>query len=196
MLRRSEKDSNTEPVDQPLSRSTEGGEEVGRWPVFICYRQSDGASVAQWIYERPNGREIPDEQMGRPKLDVYWDRAAPAVGDWRTVHFPYLQRALRLSSSMPSALEYRARVYGWWKNVRRRELEDSLENELGVRMARNEELQETLREQQKPGVNEGRRKIFRGEADQRREVVQEIDQKAIEIKAELEALNEPEVERP
>jgi hypothetical protein len=97
---------------------------------------------------------------------------------------------------MPSALEYRARVYGRWKKVRRRELEDSLENELGVRMARNEELQQTLREQQKPGVNEGRRKIFRGEADQRREVVQEIDQKAIEIKAELEALNEPEVERP
>jgi WD40 repeat protein len=69
-----------------------------RWPVFICYRQSDGTRTAQWIYELLKGQTVQLPQQGdKPAelatLDVYLDQATPGVGDWTAVHEPYLKRA-------------------------------------------------------------------------------------------------------
>ena len=63
------------------------------WPVFICYRRTDGSEVArrlhealdQWAVKAPSGKQI--------QLDVYLDEAVPGVGSWKEVHRPYLEKA-------------------------------------------------------------------------------------------------------
>lgn len=68
------------------------------WPVFICYRQSDGRRVAERIFHLLNGILVPqdgtvDSSPVQARLDVYFDQTAPAVGDWTVVQEPYLKRA-------------------------------------------------------------------------------------------------------
>jgi WD40 repeat protein len=69
------------------------------WPVFICYRQTDGRRIAERLYTLLNGVIVPqetdtsDSARLAPRLDVYFDKAAPGVGDWTAVHEPYLKRA-------------------------------------------------------------------------------------------------------
>ena len=73
------------------------------WPVFICYRQSDGMEAAEPIYELLRDQPVrgtveeagEDGEHGKSveaRLDVYFDQAAPGVGDWTSVHEPYLKR--------------------------------------------------------------------------------------------------------
>lgn len=69
-----------------------------QWPVFICYRQSDGMATARRLYERLHGLTLPlvedsGEASAPPELDVYFDQAAPGVEDWKSIHEPYLKRA-------------------------------------------------------------------------------------------------------
>lgn len=69
-----------------------------QWPVFICYRQSDGMATARRLYERLHGLSLPlveesGEATAPPELDVYFDQAAPGVEDWKSIHEPYLKRA-------------------------------------------------------------------------------------------------------
>jgi hypothetical protein len=69
-----------------------------QWPVFICYRQSDGMATARRLYERLHGLALPlvadaGEASAPPELDVYFDQAAPGVEDWKSIHEPYLKRA-------------------------------------------------------------------------------------------------------
>jgi hypothetical protein len=69
-----------------------------QWPVFICYRQSDGMATARRLYERLHGLSLPlvetsGEAAAPPELDVYFDQAAPGVEDWKSIHEPYLKRA-------------------------------------------------------------------------------------------------------
>jgi hypothetical protein len=76
------------PIIQPMTN----------WPIFICYRQSDGTLAAERIYSLLQHQSVPIEMEtsdGResPRLDVYFDQAAPGVGDWTSVHEPYLKRA-------------------------------------------------------------------------------------------------------
>jgi WD40 repeat protein len=71
---------------------------VPTWPVFICYRQSDGRNTAERLFALLHGLRIPraawsDVAENAPALDVYFDQAAPGVGDWTAVHEPYLKRA-------------------------------------------------------------------------------------------------------
>ena len=68
------------------------------WPIFICYRQSDGMPAAMRIFELLRDREVPrpnesDPDAPPPRLDIYFDQAAPGVSDWQAVHEPYLKRA-------------------------------------------------------------------------------------------------------
>jgi hypothetical protein len=69
------------------------------WPVFVCYRQTDGRRIAEWLFTLLNGVIVPQENDSNdsarlaPRLDVYFDKAAPGVGDWTAVHEPYLKRA-------------------------------------------------------------------------------------------------------
>ncbi len=66
------------------------------WPVFICYRQIDGAEVSKWLYGLLNGRKVTmpaTEATEEATLDVYFDAATPAVSDWQQIHRPALERA-------------------------------------------------------------------------------------------------------
>ncbi|MEM8685715.1 MAG: hypothetical protein AAGF81_00190 [Pseudomonadota bacterium] len=70
--------------------------EVDSWPVFICYRQSDGKDSARWVHDLLRERPVPvvEHDAGDhdpPKLDVYFDQTAPGVGDWTAIHEPYLK---------------------------------------------------------------------------------------------------------
>jgi WD40 repeat protein len=73
-------------------------ESTAKWPIFICYRQSDGKSTAERLYSLLNGLSIPTPPPAvtlkhPPVLDVYFDQAAPGIGDWTEIHEPYLKRA-------------------------------------------------------------------------------------------------------
>jgi WD40 repeat protein len=64
------------------------------WNVFICYRQVDGRDTAEWLYQLLDQRMlpfIPSTYDNPPKLNVYFDQAAPAVANWKEVHLPALQ---------------------------------------------------------------------------------------------------------
>ena len=66
------------------------------WPVFICYRQTDGKEAAQWLHDKLHGSDLPviaESHSQAVHLDVYFDQTAPAVDDWMKVHQPALQRA-------------------------------------------------------------------------------------------------------
>lgn len=69
-----------------------------KWPIFICYRQSDGKAVARRTHGLLHGQTVTsvDPESGATvsyELDVYFDQAAPAAGDWTEIHEPYLKRA-------------------------------------------------------------------------------------------------------
>lgn len=66
-----------------------------RWPIFICYRQADGKVAAARIFALLHERAVPTASDGtaEPVLDVYFDQAAPGVGDFTTVHESFLKRA-------------------------------------------------------------------------------------------------------
>ena len=71
---------------------------MSKWPIFICYRQSDGKAVARRTHDLLHGHTVTsvDPESGATvsyELDVYFDQAAPAAGDWTEIHEPYLKRA-------------------------------------------------------------------------------------------------------
>jgi WD40 repeat protein len=102
--------------------------EVGadRWPVFICYRQSDGKDVAELIYEllhEQRAQLLRDDGTASSsvELDVYFDLRAAAVGDWTLLHQPHLQRARAfIIVCTPGAKldegdgDWVHREIGWW----------------------------------------------------------------------------------
>lgn len=62
--------------------------------IFICYRQVDGKETAHWLYKNLHGRLLPDSiNLGEEPsvLDVYFDQATPAIGNWQELHRPYLE---------------------------------------------------------------------------------------------------------
>ena len=93
--------------------------------VFIAYRQGSGAELegdeaAEWLYENLQGRTIAID--GRQlRLNTYWDKAAPAVGDWHAPWKGDLQTArafvLVTSNSTDSRREGKDYLFGeveWW----------------------------------------------------------------------------------
>jgi len=66
--------------------------------VFICYRQDDGDRLAAWLFEVLDGKSLPrgPERTQSTVLSVYFDKAAAAIGDWRTIHAPSLETAKAL----------------------------------------------------------------------------------------------------
>jgi WD40 repeat protein len=69
---------------------------IPQWPVFLCYRQTDGRPTAEWLYQKLHEREIAEHGQVLAKLDVYQDRKAPAISNWREIHLPALERARSL----------------------------------------------------------------------------------------------------
>lgn len=61
-------------------------------PLFLCYRQIDGSTIARWLHTQLNETTVGEN--GRPvKVSVYFDQNAPATGDWTAIHKPSLERS-------------------------------------------------------------------------------------------------------
>ncbi len=103
---------------------------MNKWPVFICYRQSDGMTAAARLFELLQDQVVPmpkeaDPTVANPQLDVYFDQAAPGVEDWTAVHEPYLKRARAFivictpgSKLNEGSSDWVHREIDWWLNNR------------------------------------------------------------------------------
>lgn len=74
--------------------------EVETLSVFIAYRQgneaeSEGDDAAEWLYENLQGRTVAVDGK-QARINTYWDRVAPAVGDWQAPWKSVLQTARAL----------------------------------------------------------------------------------------------------
>lgn len=74
----------------------DSGERVESVLVFLCYRRSDGAWYADWLYDLLHGAEYSDGAGTIHRIRVYYDRAAPGVADWKAIHLPSLASAQAL----------------------------------------------------------------------------------------------------
>src|SRR6266571_319535 len=64
--------------------------------LFLCYRRNDGAWYAEWLNQHLAEAEYPDVD-GKPcRVRCYYDKAAPGVADWKSLHFPSLQASQAL----------------------------------------------------------------------------------------------------
>ena len=82
------------PPDAPTSPSDAAS--IDQLSVFLCYRRSDGSWFAEQLYQMLEGAEFLDSDNHQRKVSVYYDQIAPAVGDWKSLHFPSLQSAKAL----------------------------------------------------------------------------------------------------
>jgi formylglycine-generating enzyme required for sulfatase activity len=64
--------------------------------VFLCYRRNDGAWYAEWLNEHLSGAEFTDSGGSRCRIRTYYDKIAPGVADWKSLHFPSLQASQAL----------------------------------------------------------------------------------------------------
>lgn len=103
---------------------------MNNWPIFICYRQTDGKLAAARIFDLLNKQPVPlpdppETDAEFPRLDVYFDQAAPGVEDWTAVHEPYLKRARAIivictpgSKLNEGEYDWVHREIGWWLDNR------------------------------------------------------------------------------
>jgi len=64
--------------------------------VFLCYRRTDGAWHVEWLYRHLKDASFIDASGKACHLDVYYDKTAPGVSDWKQHHFPSLQASQAL----------------------------------------------------------------------------------------------------
>ena len=86
------------------------------WQVFLCYRRVDGNETALWLYKILQHRELPGSLTDSnlpPKLQVYYDQAAPAVSDWHQVHKPALEQSRALIVICTPGLYVRLKGDDW-----------------------------------------------------------------------------------
>jgi WD40 repeat protein len=96
--------------------------------VFLCYRQEDGDELASWLFETLQGTSLPGnpEQPKGEVVSIYFDRTAPAIGDWRSMHTPSLETAkAMLIVCTPKANQIKGkddwvhREVNWWLQNRK-----------------------------------------------------------------------------
>jgi hypothetical protein len=63
--------------------------------VFLCYRRNDGAWYAEWLNEHLS-HEFTDSGGSRCRIRTYYDKTAPGIADWKSLHFPSLQASQAL----------------------------------------------------------------------------------------------------
>jgi formylglycine-generating enzyme required for sulfatase activity len=64
--------------------------------VFLCYRRNDGAWYAEWLNEHLSEAEFTDSGGSGCRIRTYYDKTAPGVADWKSLHFPSLQASQAL----------------------------------------------------------------------------------------------------
>lgn len=83
-----------------MTISTESDKKLVTGPrtaeIFICYRRGDGSVPAELINQLLSGHEFADANGDPCRIDVYFDQAAPGVGDWKLHLLPALQTAKAL----------------------------------------------------------------------------------------------------
>jgi len=102
---------------------------MNEWPVFLCYRQTDGTKTAQWLHgilrsqTLGGSSEIFEEP---PTLVVYFDVAAPAVSDWKHLHGRELGRCRAFlvictpgACVIDGAEDWVHKEINWWLHNRR-----------------------------------------------------------------------------
>jgi hypothetical protein len=84
--------------------------------VFLCYRRNDGSWYAEWLNEHLSEAEFTDPGGSRCRIRTYYDKTAPGVGDWKSLHFPSLQasQALVLVCTPGIAKDLSKRGYPDW----------------------------------------------------------------------------------
>lgn len=104
--------------DSPISGVRDS---VETRPIFVCYRQLDGSEFARWIVSALTEAF----ELGGDKRPIYFDRTAPAVSDWTTVHRPALEKAGSLvlictpgSYSDQGQHDWVHRELDWWLQYR------------------------------------------------------------------------------
>src|SRR5262245_21025628 len=63
--------------------SPKGPASPALWPIFICYRQTDGLQAARRLHELLDKHETAGPKGEPIRFDVYLDQTMPAVADWR-----------------------------------------------------------------------------------------------------------------
>src|SRR4051812_46665715 len=64
--------------------------------VFLCYRRADGSFHAEWLNRLLNGTQYAEPSATTDRLQLYYDKTAPGVADWKQIHFPSLQTSQAL----------------------------------------------------------------------------------------------------
>jgi hypothetical protein len=84
--------------------------------VFLCYRRNDGAWHAEWLSEHLSDTEFADSGGNRCRIRIYYDKEAPGVADWKSLHFPSLQasQALILICTPGIAKDFSKRRHPDW----------------------------------------------------------------------------------
>jgi hypothetical protein len=96
------------------------------WNLFLSYRREDGEQTAEWLYEALSRGEFEGREGQVFRLQPYFDKAAPSIGDFRGVLRPHLasSRAFLLVCT-PGAARRRETIdflwdeIDWWVGRRR-----------------------------------------------------------------------------
>jgi hypothetical protein len=112
-----------------LGEDTNLPQSPSSFPVFLCYRRTDGAWHAEWSYNLLKGQLINLDPSSPAQIEPYYDVTAPAIADWRKYHLPSLQRAKALilvctpgiatDLSKPGYDDWVYREIRWWLTNRR-----------------------------------------------------------------------------
>ncbi|MEM7428080.1 MAG: hypothetical protein AAF441_18460 [Pseudomonadota bacterium] len=92
-----------------------------KWPVFICYRQIDGAEAADEVATLLDGETVTvrDAETGRDErfdLVVYQDKNAVTGGDWTKIHKANLERARAfiMICTAAASIDHRKKHHNDW----------------------------------------------------------------------------------
>src|SRR5258708_21782220 len=104
----------TEPDEIRCRHVVESGK---KRPIFVCYRQLDGLMYARWMYSALKEALASKNQ----EMAIYFDRTAPALGDWTAAHGTALESAGSLvfictpgSFSDQGKKDWVHRELDWW----------------------------------------------------------------------------------
>jgi WD40 repeat protein len=61
--------------------------------TFLCYRRNDGAWHAEWLNDCLKDVVYTDRDGTTCRVQLYYDKTAPGVANWKQIHFPSLQTA-------------------------------------------------------------------------------------------------------
>ncbi len=86
----------TQATDKRALSSAKGGLTVRETRAFLCYRRNDGGWYAEWLNNHLSEMTYADPSGHSCCVQLYYDKTAPGVSDWKSLHFPSLQASRAL----------------------------------------------------------------------------------------------------